>query len=75
MMNNIRQIFQAVQGGANPNAIAMQLAQQHPVFRNALNMTNGKTPDQIYDMAAQMAQQRGLDINQIAQQLGIPLPK
>ena len=75
MKNSVQQIFQAVQGGANPNVIAMQLAQQNPVFRNALNMANGRTPEQIYDMAAQMAQQRGLDINQIAQQLVIPLPK
>ena len=75
MKNNVQQIFQAVQNGANPNVIAMQLAQQNPVFRNALNMANGRTPEQIYDMAQQMAQQRGLDINQIAQQLGIPLPK
>ena len=73
MKNNIQQIFQAVQNGANPNMIAMQLAQQNPVFRQVLQMANGRTPEQIRDMAAQMAQQRGLDINQIAQQLGIPL--
>lgn len=72
MMNNIQQIFQAVQNGANPNMIAMQLAQNNPVFKHALHMANGRTPDQIRDMAAQMAQQRGIDINQLAQQLGIP---
>ena len=75
MNNHVQQIFQAVQNGANPNVIAAQLAQSNPVFRQALQMTNGRTPEQIYDMAAQMAQQRGLDIKQIAQQLGIPLPK
>ena len=75
MNNHVQQIFQAVQQGANPNVIAAQLAQNHPVFRQALQITNGRTPEQIYDMAAQMAKQRGLDINQIAQQLGIPLPK
>ena len=77
MMNNqfVQQIFGAVQNGANPQALAMQLAQQNPMFQRALQMVNGRTPEQIYDMAAQMAQQRGLDINQIAQQLGVPLPK
>lgn len=75
MNNSVQQIFQALQNGANPNVLAAQLAQNNPVFRQALQMTNGRTPEQIYGMAAQMAQQRGMDINQIAQQLGIPLPK
>ena len=75
MRNNVQQIFQAVQGGANPNVIAMQLAQQNPVFRSALNMANGRTPEQILGMAQQMAQQRGVDLNQVAQQLGMQLPK
>lgn len=72
MKNNVQQIFQAVQNGANPNMIVMQLAQNNPVFQQALQMANGRTPDQIRDMAARMAQQRGIDINQVAQQLGIP---
>ena len=75
MRNNVQQIFQAVQNGANPNVIAMQIAQKNPVFRNALNMANGRTPEQIIGMAQQMAQQRGVDLNQVAQQLGMQLPK
>ena len=75
MRNNVQQIFQALQGGANPNVIAMQLAQKNPVFRNALNMANGRTPEQIIGMAQQMAQRRGVDLNQVAQQLGMQLPK
>lgn len=71
----VRQIFQAVQGGADPNQLVMQLAQNNPLFRNAMQMANGRTPEQIYGMAAQMAQQRGVDLNQLANNLGIPLPK
>ena len=71
----VQQIFGAVQNGANPQTVIMQLAQGNPTFRNAMNMANGKTPDQIYSMAFQMAQQRGVDINQLAQQLGIQLPR
>lgn len=72
MKNNVQQIFQAVQNGADPNMIIMQLAKNNPVFQQALRMANGRTPDQIRDMATQMAQQRGIDVNQFAQQLGIP---
>ena len=71
----VQQIFGAVQNGANPQTVIMQLAQGNPAFRNAMNMANGKTPDQIYSMTFQMAQQRGVDINQLAQQLGIQLPR
>ena len=75
MRNNVQQIFQAVQGGVNPNMLAMQLAQKNPVFRNALNMANGRTPEQIIGMAQEIARQRGVDLNQVAQQLGMQIPK
>lgn len=74
-MNNPMQILQAVQNGANPNQIIVQLAQQNPAFRQAVQAVNGKSPDQIRDMAYQMAKQRGVDMAQFAQQMGIPLPK
>ena len=35
----------------------------------------GKTPDQIRDMAYQMAGQRGINLEQFAQRMGIPLPR
>lgn len=74
-MNNPMQILQAVQNGANPNQLIMQLSQQNPAFRQAMQAVNGKTPDQIRDMAYQMARQRGVDLAQFAQQMGVPLPK
>lgn len=77
MMNNqmVRQIFQAVQNGADPQMVVMQLAQNNALFRNAMNMANGRTPEQIYGIATEMAQKRGVDIDMLANTLGIPLPK
>ena len=72
-MNSPMQILQAVQNGANPNQIISNLIQQNPAFRQAMQAVNGKTPDQIRDMAYQMAQQRGIDLAQFAQQMDIPL--
>lgn len=72
---NPMQILQAVRNGANPNQIAMQLARSNPAVQQAMQMMSGKTPDQVRDMAYQMARQRGVDLNQIAQQWGIRLPK
>ena len=75
MMNSPMQILQAVQNGANPNQIIMQLSQQNPAFRRAMQAVNGKTPDQIRDMAYQMADQRGISLEQFAQRMGVTLPR
>ena len=77
MMNNnpINQIMNALQQGVNPNQIAMQLAQNNPSVRQAMQLVNGKTPEQVRDMAFQMAKQRGVDLYQLARNMGIQLPK
>lgn len=67
------QVIQALQQGANPNQLMMQLVQQNPAVRQAMQMVNGKTPDQIRDMAQQIARQRGIDLNQLTRQLGVKL--
>ena len=74
-MMNPMQIMRAVQNGANPNQIAAQLAQSNPAVRQAMQMMSGKTPAQVRDMAYQMAKQRGVDLNQLAQRMGIRLPE
>lgn len=73
MPMNPLQAIQALQKGANPNQLMMQLAQNNPAVRQAMQMVNGKTPDQIRDMAQQVARQRGVDLNQLMQTLGIRL--
>lgn len=79
MMNNTpmnpTHVIQMLQRGVNPNVIANQLIQQFPVFRQAAQFMNGKTPQQIQNEAHQMAQRRGVDLNQIARNLGVQLPK
>ena len=73
MPMNPLQVIQALQQGANPNQLMMQLVQQNPAVRQAMQMVNGKTPDQIRDMAQQIARQRGIDLTQLTRQLGIKL--
>ena len=74
-MFDMRSIMQAVQNGVNPNQLAQQLIQQNPAVHQAAQMMNGKTPDQIRDMAYGMARQRGVDINKLARQMGVKLPE
>lgn len=72
---NPLQAIQMLRCGANPNQLMMQIAQNNPAVQQAMRAVNGKTPDQIRDMAQQMARQRGVDLNQLARQLGVQLPR
>lgn len=79
MNNNIPmnpiQVIGALKAGGDPNHMMRHLIRQHPVVRQAAQLMNGKTPEQVRDMAYQMAAQRGVDLNQLARQLGVQLPK
>lgn len=74
MMNPL-QMMQMLRGAQNPMQTMMQLSQQNPQLNQIMQMTNGKTPAQMEQMVRQAAQQRGVDLNQIAQQLGVKLPR
>lgn len=74
MMNPL-QMVQMLRGAQNPMQTMMQLSQQNPQLNQIMQMTNGKTPAQMEQMVRQAAQQRGVDLNQLAQQLGVKLPK
>ena len=75
MMNSPLQLIQMIQRGGNPQQLVMQAAQNNPILRQAMQAVNGRTPEQVRDMAYQMARQQGVDLNQLARRLGIKLPK
>ena len=75
MQINPMQIIQAVQRGANPNQLLTQLAQTNPAMRTAMQLVNGKTPEQIRDMVQKRANELGVDLNRLVGQWGIGLPR
>ena len=68
-------ILRNIQGGANPNALLGQIARSDPRAAQALQMLQGKNSDQLRTMAENMAKERGTSVEQIAQSLGIRLPR
>lgn len=72
---NPMQLIQMLQGSSNPMQMLMGMAQNNPALGQALQMVNGKTPAEMERMAYDMAKQRGVDLNQLAKQMGIKLPK
>ena len=75
MMLNPWQAIQMLQNGTNPNQIMNQMIQQHPAVRQAAQFMNGKTPQQIKAEVQKMAKRRGINLDQLAKQLGIRLPE
>ena len=72
MQNNpIMMLVQAMNSGGNPMALLQQMAPQSPQIAQAMRMMQGKNPQQLEQMARGMAQERGIDINQMIRQLGI----
>lgn len=78
-MNNamntpMMQMMGLLQAGQNPNAILRTMMQTNPEVRQVMQMFNGKSPQQLQQMAMNMAAERGTSVEDIARQLGIQIP-
>lgn len=72
---NIMQLMGMLQGGKmNPNAMVNMMISQNPQLKGAWDMANkmtqGKNPQQIQQVAQNLCNQNGIDINQIQNMLG-----
>lgn len=65
------QIFAAFRRGENPVQLMQQMAGGSPQIAQALQIINGKSPQQLQQIATNMARERGLDVSQIMQELGL----
>lgn len=72
--NPMMQIMAAIQSGKNPAVVLNQLARTDPQIAQAMRMINGKNPQQLREMAENMAKERGLNIEDVARSLGIAIP-
>ena len=69
------QLLQMMQSGGNPMMMLQQMMGSDPRAEQAMKMIGGKSPAQLRQMAQNMAQQRGMSLEQIAGQFGLKLPK
>lgn len=75
MMNNpLVAIMQAARSGGNPMALLQNMARANPQAAQAIRLIEGKSPQQLQQIATNMAKERGISINDIARQLGVSLP-
>ena len=50
------------------NSMFQQNLQANPLFKRAQQMAEGKTPEQLQQVAQNLCQQKGIDMNQALQQ-------
>lgn len=74
MNSTLFQMINMARNGGNPMHMIQQMARSNPQINQVMQMMNGKSPDQLRQMASNMAKERGMSLEQVAQQLGIPLP-
>ena len=71
-MNEIlMMLIQVLRSGGNPMQAVASIAKGNPVMQQGANMIAGKSPEQVEQIARNMAAQRGVDIDAMLQQLGL----
>lgn len=70
--NPIMQMANILKSGGNPSALLNQLMQNNPQMQQYAQMMNGRSPEQLGEMVRNVAKERGADLGQIMNQLGVP---
>lgn len=77
MNNPLQMIAQMMRGGGSPQQLLGQLARQNPQMAQAMQLLEGKSQQQQMTILRNMASERGVDLDamaqQIARQLGLPM--
>jgi len=55
----------------NPRGLLESMAQNSPTVARALQMTNGKSEQDVMQIANNLAKEQGVDLNALRQNLGI----
>lgn len=73
-MMNLMGLMQMMQGGGNPMQLAQMFASQNPQAAPAMQMIQGKSPEQLQQTFYNLCQSRGLNPQDVARQCGVTLP-
>lgn len=74
-MMNLMGLMQMMQGGGNPMQLAQMFASQNPQVAPAMQMIQGKSPDQLKKVFYNLCKSKGLNPQDIARQCGVTLPQ
>lgn len=71
MNNPMMQLISMTRQGGNPMQMIQQMAANNPQAAQAVRIMQGKSPEQLRQIATNMARERGMTVEQVMQQLGI----
>lgn len=74
-MNPFAIAMQMAQAGKNPMGLIQSALGGNPQMAQALKMIQGKDANQLRTVAENMAKERGTTLDQLAQSMGLSLPK
>ena len=74
-IEGVMQLIKVYKSGGNPTQLMSQMAGANPQMAQAMQMIQGKSPEQLQQMAMNMARENNIDLGQLAQQLGLQLPQ
>lgn len=74
-MNPLMMALQMARGGQNPMSIIQGMMGQNPQMAQAMKLIQGKSPEELRMVAENMAKERGMNLEQLAQNMGLTLPK
>lgn len=72
--NPIMQMMEMLQNSRNPLAVMQKLAGQNPKLQQVMGMTQGKTYQQMQQMAENLAREKGVNLQEFMKQMGINRP-
>lgn len=70
-MWNPMQLIGMLKSGGDPRQVIQQIAMSNLQVRQVMNMTQGKSPDELRKMAENVCRERGTTPEQIMQMLGM----
>lgn len=72
--NPIMQMMGMLQNSRNPLAVMQKLAEQNPKLQQVMGMAQGKTYQQMQQMAENLAKEKGVNLQEFMKQMGINRP-
>lgn len=73
MMNPL-QMFNMLSKAQNPMNLLQQLSSQNPQLKRVMDVMQGKSPQELKAYVQNVAKTQGVDLNQLAQKMGLQLP-
>lgn len=78
-MNNLfanpaMQMLDAMRRGQSPRQVLMGMARSNPQMGQIMQLMQNRSPEQLRQIASNMAAERGTTVENVARQLGIQIP-